>query len=278
MRCAIVFEYIGTEFYGSQFQPDKRTVQDELNKALSIYFKEPVKVIPSGRTDAGVHSKGQVSHFEIKDRIIDIRRVLYSLNSLLPDDISVKELLVVNDKFHAQKSARYRYYRYTIINRPQRSAFDRHALYLREKLDLNLMNEALGYLLGEHDFSCFKAAKTDNPATVCNVYHARATRSGDYIYVDIIANRFLYNMIRILVGTVLDVGRLKFTPQFIKYLISSKDRTQASSTVSPDGLTFMFVGYDDISSYNNLEDLINNLPKLEEQLLKTQYLAIKEAK
>ena len=268
MRCAIVFEYIGTEFYGSQFQPNKRTVQDELNKALSIYFKEPVKVIPSGRTDAGVHSKGQVSHFEINDRNIDIRRVLYSLNSLLPDDISVKEFLIVNDKFHAQKSARYRYYRYTIINRSQRSAFDRHALYLRENLDLDLMNEALSFLLGEHDFSCFKAAKTDNPATVCNVYYAKANRVGDYIYVDIIANRFLYNMIRILIGTVLDVARLKFTPQFIQHLISSKDRTQASSTVSPDGLTFMFVGYDDISSYDNIEDLINNLPRLEEQLLK----------
>ncbi len=276
MRCVIVFEYIGTDFKGSQLQPNLRTVQDELQKCLSICFKEPVKVIPSGRTDAGVHAKGQVSHFDIKNREINIKRVIYSLNSLLPDDISIKEFFVVNEKFHAQKSAQYRYYRYKIINRSQRSAFDRHALFLREDLNLDLMNEALGFLLGEHDFSAFKAAKTNNPAKVCKVYFARATRVGDCIYIDLIANRFLYNMVRIIVGTVLDIGRQKFTPQFIGDLLVSKDRTQASSTVSPDGLTLMRVGYDDISS-ETLEDCLNSLPPLEEQLLKMEYTSHKEA-
>ena len=139
------------------------------------------------------------------------------------------------------------------------------------------MNEALSFLVGEHDFSCFKAAKTNNPAKVCNMYYAKASRCGDLIYIDFIANRFLYNMVRIIVGTVLDVGRQKFTPQFIKELLISKDRTKASQTVSPDGLTLMFVGYDDISS-EKIEDLLVNQPKLEEQLLKTaNYLAIKEA-
>ena len=108
------------------------------------------------------------------------------------------------------------------------------------------------------------------------MYYACAKRCGDYIYIDLIANRFLYNMVRILVGTVLDVGRQKFTPQFIENLIASKDRTLASQTVSPDGLTFMFCGYDDITSHN-LEELIHNLPSLENQLMKTEKLAIKEA-
>ena len=276
MRYAIEFEYIGDGFKGSQFQPDERTVQGELNKAFSIYFKEPVKIIPSGRTDAGVHARGQVSHFDINNNKIDIKKALYSLNSLLPDDISIKSMIEVSRNFHSQKSARYRYYRYKIANRLQRSAFDRHLLLLREELDLDLMNEALTLLIGEYDFSCFKAAKTNNPAKVCNMYYAKAKRDGDYIYIDFIANRFLYNMVRIIVGTILDIGRKKFTPQFINELLNSKDRTKASSTVSPIGLTFMFVGYDDISSYN-LEDLINNLPELEERLLKTNYLAIKEA-
>ena len=276
MRYAIEFEYIGDGFKGSQFQPDERTVQGELNKAFSIYFKEPVKVIPSGRTDAGVHARGQISHFDISNNEVDIKKALYSLNSLLPKDISIKEMVEVKRSFHAQKSARYRYYRYKIANRLQRSAYDRCLLQLREELDLDLMNEALALLVGEHDFSCFKAAKTNNPAKVCNVYYAKAKREGDYIYIDFIANRFLYNMVRIIVGTVLDIGRKKFTPQFITELLESKDRTKASSTVSPEGLTFMFVGYDDISSFD-LEKLIEKQPKLEERLLKTNYLAIKEA-
>ena len=138
------------------------------------------------------------------------------------------------------------------------------------------MNEALEFLIGEHDFSCFKASKTNNPAKVCHLYYAKAKREGDYIYIDLVANRFLYNMVRIVVGTLLDIGRKKFTPQFIKELLKSKDRTKASSTVSPEGLTFMYAGYDDISSYN-IEDFIKNLPTLEERLLKTNYLAIKEA-
>ena len=276
MRFAVLFEYIGSDFNGSQFQPDERTVQDELNKAFSIYFKEPVKVIPSGRTDAGVHSKGQVLHFDIKNNKINLRKAIYSLNALLPKDISIKDIVEVNSNFHALKSARYRYYRYTIANRPQRSAFDRHLLYLREELDIDLMNEALSFLVGEHDFSCFKAAKTDNPAKICNMHYAKATRCGDYIYFDFIANRFLYNMIRIIVGTVLDVGRKKFTPQFISELLISKDRTKASSTVSPDGLTLICVGYEDITS-ENLIGCLNNTIEFKDQLKTNNYLAIKEA-
>jgi len=276
MRFAVLFEYIGSDFNGSQFQPDERTVQDELNKAFSIYFKEPVKVIPSGRTDAGVHSKGQVLHFDIKNNEVNVRKAIYSLNALLPKDISILKMIEVNDNFHALKSARYRYYRYTIANRTQRSAFDRHLLHLREELDVDLMNEALSFLVGEHDFSCFKAAKTDNPAKICNLYYAKATRCGDYIYFDFVANRFLYNMIRIIVGTVLDVGRKKFTPQFISELLISKDRTKASSTVSPDGLALMSVGYEDITS-ENLIGCLNNTIKFEDQLKTNNYLAIKEA-
>ncbi|MCQ2958542.1 MAG: tRNA pseudouridine(38-40) synthase TruA, partial [Candidatus Gastranaerophilales bacterium] len=230
-----------------------------------------------GRTDAGVHARGQVLHFDINNNKINVRKTIYSLNSLLPDDISISEIVEVTDKFHAQKSATYRYYRYKIANRLQRNAFDRNLLHLREELDLDLMNEALSFLVGEHDFSCFKAAKTENPAKICNMYYAKASRSGDYIYIDFIANRFLYNMVRIIVGTVLDIGRKKFTPQFINELLISKDRTKASQTVSPTGLTLMFVGYGDISS-KDFEDLILSQPKLEEQLLKTaNYLAIKEA-
>ena len=128
--------------------------------------------------------KDLLSVFDIKTDKVNIRKAIYSLNSLLPDDISISEMIGVNNRFHAQKSATYRYYRYRISNKPYRSAFDRNLLHLREELDIDLMNEALEFLLGEHDFSCFKAAKTENPAKICYMYYAKAIKVGDFIYID----------------------------------------------------------------------------------------------
>lgn len=274
-RFAAQIEYIGSEFFGSQFQPDKITVQGELEKALHIYFKQKVKVVPSGRTDAGVHSKGQVAHFDIDMEKIDINKVRHNLNAILPKGMDISEIIPVNNSFHAQKSARYRYYRYVISNKPYRSVWDMNTFWVRESLNMEKMQESLDYLIGEHDFSAFKSAGTNNPAKICDMYFAKLTKKDDYIYIDLVANRFLYNMVRIIVGTVLDIGRGKFTPQFINQLLVSKDRNRASATIPPTGLTLMAVGYDGINS-EGCETIVNGSFSLSKQLENTEYI-IKEA-
>ena len=273
-RYAAQIEYIGSEFFGSQFQPDKITVQGELENALHIYFKQKVKVVPSGRTDAGVHSRGQVAHFDINIEKIDVNKVRHNLNAILPKGMNISEIVPVSNCFHAQKSARYRYYRYIISNKPYRRVWDMYTFWIREHLDIGAMQEALNYLIGEHDFSAFKSAGTNNPAKICDMYFAKLTKVGDYIYIDLVANRFLYNMVRIIVGTVLDIGRGKFTPQFINQLLISKDRNRASATIPPTGLTLMAVGYGSIDT-EGCKTIIDSGFTLSKQLENTEY--IKEA-
>ena len=251
-KYALKVEYIGTNYAGSQIQPEHRTIQSELECALCTLtgsckknsdLSRPIKTIFSGRTDAGVHSKGQVVHFETEEPIV-ASRFLNSLNGLLPKDISVSEIFEVPDDFHAQKSGRYRRYQYRIINRQQRSVWDGHSLLVRKKLDIERMNKALGYLIGEHDFTSFKSAQATDPACVCVVYRAECTKSGDEITIEIVANRFLYNMVRTIVGTLLYIEKNDLEPGLMKKILNEKDRTKAGPTVSPDGLTLMEVGYE----------------------------------
>lgn len=242
-KYSMIVEYVGTNYSGSQVQPDKATIQSELNKALCTLEKSIEKTIFSGRTDAGVHSKGQVVHFESEKPIV-ASRFLNSINGILPEDISVKSLNEVDDTFHAQLSAKYRVYQYKIVNRQQRSVWDGHSLLIREPLDLERMNKSLEYLIGEHDFTSFKSSKTENPAKDCVVYKACCTKEGDVITFEIAANRFLYNMVRTIVGTLLMIEHNKFEPEFMKEVLEAKDRTKAGPTISPDGLTLMKVGYE----------------------------------
>ncbi len=256
-KYSMVIEYIGTNYAGSQIQPNQTTVQSEIEKALCTLIGESglpqskpaklprlIKTIFSGRTDAGVHAKGQVVHFESEKPIV-ASKFLNSMNGLLPDDISVKSVSEVDEHFHAQLSARYRVYQYRIANRSQRSAWDGHSLLVREPLDLERMNKGLSYLIGEHDFTSFKSAKTENPAKDCIVYKAHCTKSGDFIIIEIAANRFLYNMVRTIVGTLLLIEHNKLEPEFMKEVLEAKDRTKAGPTISPDGLCLMEVGYSD---------------------------------
>ena len=235
---------------GSQKQPknmpnsSKRinTIQDELEKAISTLTKTKTKTIFSGRTDAGVHAKGQTAHFEVAHEL-NPSKFVNSLNGLLPKDISVKELKKIEKTFHAQKSAVARHYRYVIANRAQRSAWDANCLLVRYPLDIQRMNKALSYLLGKHDFSSFKKVRTDNPAKICNMLKAEATRNGDYVYIDFIADRFLYNMIRLIVGTLLVIERNSLAPETLKEILEARDITKAGSTISPEGLTLIDVIY-----------------------------------
>ena len=253
-RYLLVLEYIGTSYMGSQKQPKKMpnssklvvTIQDELEKAISTLTKTKTKTIFSGRTDAGVHAKGQTAHFETELEL-NPSKFVNSLNGILPNTISIKELKKVPKTFHAQKSAKARHYRYAIANRTQRSAWDAHCLLVRYPLDIQRMNKALSYLIGEHDFTSFKKVRTSNPAKICNMYKAKAVRDGDYVYIDFIADRFLYNMIRSIVGTLLLIERNSLAPETLKEILDSRDKTKAGSTISPDGLTLIEVIYNDIN-------------------------------
>ena len=227
-RYLLVLEYIGTSYMGSQKQPKKMpnssklvlTIQDELEKAISTLTKTKTKTIFSGRTDAGVHARGQTAHFETELEL-NPSKFVNSLNGILSNTISVKELKKVPKTFHAQKSAKARHYRYAIANRTQRSAWDAHCLLVRYPLDIQRMNKALSYLIGEHDFTSFKKVRTSNPAKICNMYKAKAVRDGDYVYIDFIADRFLYNMIRSIVGTLLLIERNSLAPETLKEILDS---------------------------------------------------------
>ena len=253
-RYLLVLEYIGTAYMGSQKQPSKMpntsktvvTIQDEVEKAISTLTKTKTKTIFSGRTDAGVHAKGQTAHFETELEL-NPSKFVNSLNGILPNDISVKELRKIEKTFHAQKSAKARHYRYTIANRAQRSAWDVNCLLVRYPLDIERMNKALSYLIGEHDFTSFKKVRTSNPAKICNMYEAKATRDGDLVYIDFTADRFLYNMIRLIVGTLLMIERNSLAPETLKEILEARDITKAGSTISPEGLTLVEVIYNNIN-------------------------------
>ena len=241
-RYAIIVEYLGNEFSGSQWQPNKRTIQDELIKAISTLTKKKTKIILSGRTDKGVHAKGQVAHF---DSTLEFEKdkFLYQVNGILPNDISIRDFKRVEDRFHAQKSAKWKWYQYKIISRKVRSCFDERCLYTRQDFDIERINKMLSYLIGEHDFSAFKSSNTSNPAKICVMYKAQCTKSGDEYLFDFVADRFLYNMIRSIIGTVIMIEKDNLSPSKMNEILKSKDRTKAGQTADSGGLVLKKVSY-----------------------------------
>lgn len=258
-RYAMVVEYNGSCYAGSQKQPRQKTVQSEIESALSVLIKQDVKAIFSGRTDAGVHAKGQVVHFDLSFQL-DTNKLIHSLNAILPTDISVNSIVEVDCSFHSQKSAEARWYRYTINNRSQRSVWQKEALNTHQKLNVNEMNRALSFLIGSHDFSSFKSANSTNPATECTVIYAECKSEAGIIHIDIVANRFLYNMVRIIVGTLINIGKGIFPSEYMLEVLNATDRTKAGPTVRPEGLTLMSVYYGkkyNISDYFKMEAIYN---------------------
>lgn len=258
MRYALDVQYRGKNYFGSQIQfengqeIDKPTIQGELEKAIRTLIKtgesqnnRPIKTIFSGRTDKGVNSLGQVVHFDC-DKDIVASKFIYHVNEILPDDISVDNLRVVPDSFHAQKSAKARYYRYELINRRYKQAFDSDILRVKYELDVERMQTALNFLLGEHDFSSFKSSGTLNPSKICCITRAdveRVGEKGDRVFIHLEGNRFLYNMVRTIVGTLLEIEGHKLPVEHMKYVLEARDRCKAGQTVSPYGLTLMRVDY-----------------------------------
>ena len=257
MRYAFLVQYIGKNYAGSQIQFEagkeiKPTIQGELEKAICTLIygasncpkdnKRPIKTIFSGRTDSGVNSTGQMVHFDL-DKDIVASNFVYSLNEILPDDISVSDLKVVPETFHAQKSAVSRRYVYEFINRRCKNAFDGDLLRVKYPINVDRIQKSLDYIIGEHDFSSFKSSGTLNPSKICLITKAECKREGDKVVIDIEGNRFLYNMVRTIVGTLLEIEGHNLEPEHMRMVLESKDRTKAGRTVSPYGLTLTEVSY-----------------------------------
>lgn len=244
MRIALGVEYDGSAYCGWQSQPDMRNVQDTLQTALGAIACEPVSVHAAGRTDTGVHALEQVVHFDAA-----VERPLSAwvrgVNALLPKSIAVLWAHEVPEEFHARFSAQARSYQYVLINRPSRSAVHYGKMgWFHAPLDVAKMREAARYLLGEHDFSAFRAAECQAKSPVKNLMQLDITRHGDTIIFDLAAGAFLHHMVRNIVGCLVYVGKGKHPPEWIRNVLEGRDRRRAAPTFAPDGLYLRHIAYD----------------------------------
>lgn len=240
MRYALHLSYLGTSYAGWQKQPNALTVQEVLEKAISTVKREDVTVLASGRTDAGVHAATQIVHL---DTDVEITQKEFSkINRLLPEDISLNRTALVDEDFHARFTATYRSYIYTISVR--KTPFNAgQAYFFSYPLDLKLLNEASSYLLGKQNFKSFSKVKTVVNNFNCEITQAEWKLHGTQLCFYVSANRFLRGMVRALVGTLLEVGQERQTPEWIKEVIEAEDRSAAGRNVPPEGLSLTEVAY-----------------------------------
>lgn len=249
MRLFIHFQYDGTNYHGWQIQPNGNTVQAELQKALSTILREPIEVVGAGRTDTGVHARHMVAHFDWEATVPETvstfcEQLSYKLNRLLPRDISILQVEEVADDMHARFSATSRKYHYYISTR--KDAFARHyAWQIHWHLDFDKMNDAAKMLLGEKDFASFCKVGSDVKTTMCNLTHAKWVKDSETNWhFEIAANRFLRNMVRAVVGTLIEVGRGRMTLEQFQNVLSKKSRSAAGESVPANGLFLEEVKYD----------------------------------
>lgn len=243
-RTRLLIEYDGTEFSGWQTQPGERTVQGEIERALATILGSAPPFKGSGRTDAGVHARGQVAHFDTPEAP-DVFRLRNSLNGLLPNAIAVLAAEPAPEDFHARYSARRRTYHYHVATAPR--ALDRlWRTSLRSTPDVEAMNVAASALLGTHEFSSFCRTRSETTNRVCTVHHAcwvPGGRPGDWRF-EIQANRYVHGMVRAIVGTLLEIGRGRRAADSIPDLLASGDRRLAGAAAPPHGLVLHRVEYD----------------------------------
>jgi tRNA pseudouridine38-40 synthase len=246
-RLACCIEYNGSQFSGWQSQPHLSvdTVQESLEAALASVATKPVKVYCAGRTDTGVHSVGQIVHFD--DPVgRSCKNWVFGTNAYLPVEIRVVWAKTVTDQFHARFSARSRRYRYIIANTPIRPALlAGQVTWSRLPLDADQMHAAAQALLGEQDFSAFRAASCQSPTAMRKVTEVTVRRRGHLVLIDIEANAFLHHMVRNIAGSLIAVGAGRHSVQWIGELLAGRDRTVAADTAAPDGLYLVAVRYPD---------------------------------
>lgn len=243
MRIALGIEYDGTRYYGWQRQREVISVQEKLEKALSAIADHPVEVQCAGRTDAGVHGTGQVVHF---DTTAERKMLAWTMgvNAKLPSDIAVRWAKEVPDEFHARFSATARRYRYVIYNHAYRPGILSSGVsHYHQELDAQLMHVAGQYLLGENDFTSFRAVHCQSRSPWRNIIHLNVSRHQRYIVVDIKANAFVHHMVRNIVGSLIEVGRGEQPPEWIAWLLAAKDRKLAAATAKAEGLYLVDVDY-----------------------------------
>jgi tRNA pseudouridine38-40 synthase len=262
MRYALGLEYDGSDFCGWQRQSHAPSVQLSVEKALGIVANHPVTIICAGRTDTGVHARGQVVHFD-SSSVRTARQWMLGVNSNLPDSVKAVWIRVVDDDFHARFGAYARSYRYSIINRWVKPAIGADFYgWCRDPLDENRMHEASQVLLGKHDFSAFRSAGCSAQHATREVAAISVSREGDIVSIDITANAFLYHMVRNIVGSLISVGTGEKTTEWFQQVFLGRDRNLAGVTADSRGLCFMFVRYD--AKYQ-LPEKSDALPFLVEQ-------------
>lgn len=243
MRVALGIEYEGSNYAGFQRQTTLKTVQGELERALSIVANEKIEIQCAGRTDAGVNATGQVVHFDTNAQRSE-RSWIMGTNVNLPNDIAVTFAKIVDDSFHARFSAKARRYRYIISNTVYRPGIlNKGVSVYQGNFDVEKMQEAADYIIGEHDFSSFRAADDESRTSMRCVHFVKITRFGQYIVFDIAANAFLMHMVRNIVGSLLTVGNGQNSVQWFKDMFDAKDRNQAGPTAKPYGLYLVDVTY-----------------------------------
>lgn len=241
----LTLEYDGTNYCGWQKQPNALSIQETLEKAISRVVKEDVSVTGSGRTDSNVHAMGQVANFYTVSKIPSDKFVM-AINSMLPKDIAVRESKQVNLDFHSRYDAIGKEYKYLIYNSKVRSPLKKdYSYHVNYKLDREAMKDALYYFIGEHDFSGFMSTGSSIKGTVRTITHAEFVDNGEMIEITLRGTGFLYNMVRIIVGTLVDVGIGKIDKDSIVEIIESKERKQAGHTAPPEGLYLSQVFYDE---------------------------------
>ncbi|MDP4028951.1 MAG: tRNA pseudouridine(38-40) synthase TruA [Gallionella sp.] len=244
MRIAMGVEYDGRPYCGWQSQAEGRTVQDTLQRALSKIAGEQISIIAAGRTDTGVHALEQVIHLDTQAER-PLTAWVRGVNALLPDSIAVRWAHPVPDEFHARFSAHGRSYRYLLINRPVRSAIHAgKAGWFHTPLDVATMREAAQCLLGEHDFSAFRAAQCQAKSPIKHLRELEIHREGEMLIFDLSAGAFLHHMVRNIVGCLVYVGKGKYPPGWLAEVLESRERSKAAPTFAPDGLYLRRIKYE----------------------------------
>lgn len=233
--------YDGSAFHGWQRQENAHSVQAEIEQALQPLIKEPANVVGCGRTDTGVHASQYFFHFDGQPK--DLEKFAYSLNQVLPSSIAVNDVWEVDANIHARFDAQHRAYRYH-IHQKKDPFIARTSWLLQRQLDIKAMNEAANELIKYFDFGSFCKSKSDNKTNLCEIGYAKWTQEGHRIYFDIKANRFLRNMVRAIVGTMLEIGTGKMNLEQFKAVIEAQDRREAGFSVPAHGLFLTEVAYD----------------------------------
>ncbi len=239
----LIIAYDGTCYHGWQIQPNVETIQGTIERKLAQITGETVRLVASGRTDTGVHAMGQVAHFKTHSSL-DVLSFLRGLNSLLPEDILVKDVEEVDEAFHARFSAKGKVYEYRIFNGELPSPFHRHfSWFVPAKLDLASMREAAMKLKGSHDFSSFCSTGSDHLSHIREIYTIDVGIRRDLIIIGVEATAFLKQMVRNIVGTLVEVGRRKLTPSQFGDILEARDRRRAGIAAPAQGLFLVRVNY-----------------------------------